>query len=287
MEKLEKAKLEIGLILAGIVAVVALAAGFIWGDPSDRAKVKVHYTKELKAESEDPSAFVSAEANEELADVYKADMSAYYDGANIGSMYFVMDKENGTYTMVYGYQEAVKGTYAAEGNEVLLTYEGQAEPVRYILDEHTLIAETNICKGELPEADTFDLTCTQRSSETSVYYYEFKQDGSYSLTNYTKGSSGSDKKNSAEGTYTKDGRYIKTIINGQATAPYLIYKNHMVTSFFEEISMEQFEEELAANLQYAIEQQAAQAEAAAAAEEVTEEVTEVVEVTETVEATEE
>ena len=250
---MNKTKLYSGLGLALLIVVVSVSAGLIMGDTTRL----VDYTKELKVESADISDYITEDESPELAAFYKADMSAYYDGDNTGSMYYIFDTDNSTFTMVYGCEEVGDGTYTMEGNEVILLFDGASEEnaTRYLLDNNILMAETNICSGEIPATDTFDITCYQRSSSTSVYYYEFKEDGSYTLKNYVKTDDDKDDKMySGEGTYTRDGDYITTTISDTVTPPYLIYKNHLVTSYFEEITAEQYRDEYADN--YAIAQSA-------------------------------
>ena len=107
--------------------------------------------------------------------------------------------------------ELASGTFVMDGNKLTLTSDG-GDVQNLVKQGKYLIAKDYLYEGEITDGDTFDATCTFKNSNNAVYSITFK----------------------AEGTYTRDGDWIKRESSSGTSVgiDYLIYSGRITNSYY-------------------------------------------------------
>lgn len=173
---------------------------------------------------------VDASSDIKLHDIYKIDFGTYGKDSMFELMFF-----DGEFSLYVNKQEAAKGTYTKNGNEVVLLAEDDKGNTmtnnRLIADADRLLFEESMCQGTVPEGETFDASVYMVDGIGTEIRYTFKKDGTYQV--YEKGKSTKEENAvTLEGTYKRKGQLIEQVLNGNELLPLYVYRDHVFTSYY-------------------------------------------------------
>lgn len=138
-------------------------------------------------------------------------------------------KEDASYkeTITLGQESYVlfEGSYEVdEASDMVICTPLEGDVQSFIIAGNYLIAEGFFYDGEIPDGASFDAECTLENSAGGITTITFRKDGTY------KESGGTSK---AEGTYTRDGDFIRrSAKDGSSQTDFIIYNGHISNAFY-------------------------------------------------------
>lgn len=229
-------KNKVAYILVGILITAAVVGSII---------IAVVLVKENRAKvvNVDIDDLVQDVDDVEVGEYYRCNLSAY--SSTVGNIYMKFDLDTGECYMMSGSTELAYGTYTISKNKITMsilnTAGEETGTTCFLLDDGYLMQDDSIYSGEIPETDLFDTVAARETSSGDVFTYTFYEDGTYNLTEVTR----DDKEYSEDGTYTRDGDVIERTLNGEDMIPFYVYQNHLVATYYEEISYEEYVSDMA------------------------------------------
>lgn len=158
---------------------------------------------------------------------------------------FINFASNGSYEMKTGTSSMAQGTYTVDKNVITTSYQSSysssSAEVNLLAEGNFIFFESNICSGdEIPDDDTFDATVSRVDAAGYGYQYEFRKDGTYTLTH---GEAKDCRKwTVVDGTYKRNADNTLTVtLNDSDALPLYISHGHLVTSFYTEISNDEYD----------------------------------------------
>ncbi len=219
MLKQNKALLIVTICAIAAIAITAIA--MLVKDNKDKPK---SVTDEITIED-----LTEEDFDGELAPAYHQDLTQF---SGIYDFWIYFNTEAETYELTINDVTGASGSYERTGNRITVTGKdgngNEIQPADYLIDGEYLLMASSYLNGTIPEGETFDVVIGTEQLDSTKLSYEFRKDGTVTIISKYK----TDKSVIIEGTYTREGDILKIESEESTFAPYIIYHDHLFTSYF-------------------------------------------------------
>lgn len=209
--------------ICAIAAIVITAAALLVRDNKDKPKT---VADEVTIEDLTDTEFDGAPAA-----AYHQDLTQY---SGIYDFWIYFDAESKTYELTINEATGASGPYEINGNRITASgKDGNGKevlPADYLIAGDYLLMASSYLNGTVPEGETFDAVFGTEQLDGTKLSYEFKKDGSVRIVSKYE----SEASAVIEGTYKREGNLLTISSEENTFIPYIIYKDHLFTSYFTE-----------------------------------------------------